>query len=151
MPAGASQQRPISTFSFATSVSPFGRPSVSTDPTDEELYSALKNYINMQNVMTVQKKAAIEPPVKQLPLVSGVTIKPTWPAFKQYYHHASRSAKSTRSCPASAFAAWLPFQRSVCACFEQLRAGSRSLRNHMIREPNFGQSPPLLSSIQGYV
>ena len=55
-PIGAPQQRPMSTFSFATSVNPFAGPSMSTDPTDEELYNALRNYLSTQDLMTVTKK-----------------------------------------------------------------------------------------------
>ena len=53
---GISQQRPTSTFSFATSVNPFAGPSMSTNPTDDELYSALRNYLSTQDLMTVTKK-----------------------------------------------------------------------------------------------
>ena len=55
-PVGASQQRPMSTFSFATSVNPFAGPSMSTNPSDEELYTALRNYLSTQDLMTVTKK-----------------------------------------------------------------------------------------------
>jgi chitin synthase len=48
-------QRPMSTFSMATSVGLFG-PSSSTNPTDEELFNALRNYLSTQDLMTVTKK-----------------------------------------------------------------------------------------------
>jgi chitin synthase len=47
--------RPISTFSMATSVGLFG-PSNSTNPSDEELFNALRNYLSTQDLMTVTKK-----------------------------------------------------------------------------------------------
>lgn len=53
---GPSQQRPMSTFSFATSVNPFATPSMSENPTDEELFQALRNYLSTQDLMTVTKK-----------------------------------------------------------------------------------------------
>lgn len=50
-------QRPMSTFSLATTVNPFaGGPSMSTDPTDEELITALRAYLSTQDLMTVTKK-----------------------------------------------------------------------------------------------
>lgn len=53
---GLPQQRPMSTFSFATSVNPFATPSNSENPTDEELFQALRNYLSTQDLMTVTKK-----------------------------------------------------------------------------------------------
>ena len=49
-------QRPMSTFSMATSVNPFAGPSQSENPTDEELFNALRNYLSTQDLMTVTKK-----------------------------------------------------------------------------------------------
>ncbi|KAF8634627.1 hypothetical protein AX15_000804 [Amanita polypyramis BW_CC] len=66
-PLGASQQRPVSTFSFATSVNPFAGPSMSIDPTDEELYNALRNYLSTQDLMTVTKKTAREAIIARFP------------------------------------------------------------------------------------
>jgi chitin synthase len=54
--AGAGMQRPTSTFSFATSVNPFAGPSMSENPTDEELFQALRNYLSTQDLMSVTKK-----------------------------------------------------------------------------------------------
>ena len=54
-PGMAGGPRPISTFSMATSVNMFG-PSNSTNPTDEELFNALRNYLSTQDLMTVTKK-----------------------------------------------------------------------------------------------
>lgn len=50
------QQRPMSTFSLATSVNPFANPSMNPDPTDDELFTALRNYLSTQDLMTVTKK-----------------------------------------------------------------------------------------------
>lgn len=55
MGGGMAQPR-MSTFSLATSVNPFAGPSNSTDPTDEELTQALRNYLSTQDLMTVTKK-----------------------------------------------------------------------------------------------
>ena len=55
-PSMGMQQRPMSTFSMATSVNPFAGPSMSTDPSDEELTQALRNYLSTQDLMTVTKK-----------------------------------------------------------------------------------------------
>ncbi|RPD67384.1 chitin synthase [Lentinus tigrinus ALCF2SS1-7] len=58
-PMAPGMQRPMSTFSMATTVNPFaGGPSMSTDPTDEELISALRAYLSTQDLMTVTKKTA---------------------------------------------------------------------------------------------
>ena len=52
-------QRPMSTFSLATTVNPFAAgPSNSVDPTDEELITALRAYLSTQDLMTVTKKYA---------------------------------------------------------------------------------------------
>jgi chitin synthase len=48
--------RPTSTFSMATTANLFAGPSQSTDPSDEELVSALRMYLSTQDLMTVTKK-----------------------------------------------------------------------------------------------
>ena len=48
--------RPMSTFSMATTV--FAGPSNNPNPTDEELYGALRTYLSTQDLMTVTKKYA---------------------------------------------------------------------------------------------
>lgn len=53
---GGMGQPRMSTFSLATSVNPFAGPSDKTDPTDEELVQALRNYLSTQDLMTVTKK-----------------------------------------------------------------------------------------------
>lgn len=53
---GPGQPRPMSTFSFATSVNPFATPSMTENPTDEELFQALRNYLSTQDLMSVTKK-----------------------------------------------------------------------------------------------
>lgn len=53
---GGIQQRPMSSFSMATSVNPFAGPSLNPNPSDEELFSALRNYLSTQDLMTVTKK-----------------------------------------------------------------------------------------------
>jgi chitin synthase len=60
--------RPMSTFSMATTVNPFGGgTSPSTDPTDEELLSVLKHYLSTQDLMTVTKKTAREAVTARFP------------------------------------------------------------------------------------
>jgi len=57
----ASGQRPMSTFSFATTANPFASgPSLNPNPTDEELFTALRNYLSTQDLMSVTKKTARE-------------------------------------------------------------------------------------------
>ena len=46
--------RPMSTFSMATTV--FAGPSNNPNPSDEELYEALRTYLSTQDLMTVTKK-----------------------------------------------------------------------------------------------
>lgn len=53
---GGLQQRPMSSFSMATSVNPFAGPSMNPNPSDEELFNALRNYLSTQDLMTVTKK-----------------------------------------------------------------------------------------------
>jgi chitin synthase len=51
------QQRPMSTFSMATSINPFmNAPSQNTNPSDEELLNVLRIYLSTQDLMTVTKK-----------------------------------------------------------------------------------------------
>ncbi|EGN94962.1 glycosyltransferase family 2 protein [Serpula lacrymans var. lacrymans S7.3] len=59
--------RPISTFSMATSVNPFAGPSMITDPTDDDLFNALRNYLSTQDLMTVTKKTAREAIMARFP------------------------------------------------------------------------------------
>ncbi|KAI0065969.1 glycosyltransferase family 2 protein [Artomyces pyxidatus] len=60
-------QRPMSTFSLATSVNPFAGPSMNPDPTDDELIQALRNYLSTQDLMTVTKKTAREAIMARFP------------------------------------------------------------------------------------
>ncbi|TFY68562.1 hypothetical protein EVJ58_g936 [Rhodofomes roseus] len=53
-------QRPMSTFSMATSVNPFAGPSMNPNPSDEDLVHALRQYLSTQDLMTVTKKTARE-------------------------------------------------------------------------------------------
>ena len=52
----AGGMRPMSTFSMATSVNPFSGPNMNPDPTDDELFTALRNYLSTQDLMSVTKK-----------------------------------------------------------------------------------------------
>jgi chitin synthase len=53
-------QRPMSTFSMATTANPFASQaalvSEKSDPTDEELLEVLRHYLGTQDLMTVTKK-----------------------------------------------------------------------------------------------
>jgi chitin synthase len=51
-----SMARPMSTFSMATTANLFTGPSQSTDPTEDELFNALRLYLSTQDLMTVTKK-----------------------------------------------------------------------------------------------
>ncbi|KAH8827732.1 chitin synthase [Flagelloscypha sp. PMI_526] len=56
-PPAIGQSRPMSTFSMATSVGGLGMgPSQNPNPTDDELFGALRNYLSTQDLMTVTKK-----------------------------------------------------------------------------------------------
>ncbi|KAH7887285.1 glycosyltransferase family 2 protein [Phlebopus sp. FC_14] len=56
-PPTVGDARPMSTFSMATSVNAFGGgPSMNPNPTDEDLFNALRNYLSTQDLMTVTKK-----------------------------------------------------------------------------------------------
>ncbi|KAF8642787.1 hypothetical protein AX16_009420 [Volvariella volvacea WC 439] len=60
-PAGTpGDARPMSTFSMATTVNLFAGPSTNPNPTDDELFTALRNYLSTQDLMTVTKKTARE-------------------------------------------------------------------------------------------
>ncbi|KIY65055.1 glycosyltransferase family 2 protein [Cylindrobasidium torrendii FP15055 ss-10] len=54
-------QRPMSTFSMATTMNPFASgPSDNANPSDEDLMNALRNYLSTQDLMSVSKKTARE-------------------------------------------------------------------------------------------
>lgn len=55
-PSAGVQQRPMSTFSMATTANMFAGPSMNPNPTDEDLFNALRNYLSTQDLMTVTKK-----------------------------------------------------------------------------------------------
>ncbi|EGO00358.1 glycosyltransferase family 2 protein [Serpula lacrymans var. lacrymans S7.3] len=57
--------RPTSTFSMATTV--FAGPNMNPNPSDEELYTALRNYLSTQDLMTVTKKTAREAMTARFP------------------------------------------------------------------------------------
>ncbi|CAG7853145.1 Chitin synthase 6; AltName: Full=Chitin-UDP acetyl-glucosaminyl transferase 6; AltName: Full=Class-V chitin synthase 6 [Serendipita indica DSM 11827] len=62
------QQRPMSTFSMATSINPLmSAPSQNPNPTDEELLSVLRMYLSTQDLMTVTKKTAREAVMARFP------------------------------------------------------------------------------------
>ncbi|KAK7037679.1 hypothetical protein VNI00_010904 [Paramarasmius palmivorus] len=70
MPAAQPQQR-MSTFSLATTVNPFAggpsTPSSNPNPSDEELFTALRQYLATQDLMTVTKKTAREAIMARFP------------------------------------------------------------------------------------
>ncbi|KAH7905136.1 glycosyltransferase family 2 protein [Hygrophoropsis aurantiaca] len=59
--------RPMSTFSVATSLNAFAGPSFNPNPTDDELFNALRNYLSTQDLMTVTKKTAREAIMAKFP------------------------------------------------------------------------------------
>ncbi|KAF6750973.1 glycosyltransferase family 2 protein [Ephemerocybe angulata] len=65
--AQAQPNRPMSMFSMATSVNPFAGPSTNANPTDEELFNALRNYLSTQDLMSVTKKTAREAIMAKFP------------------------------------------------------------------------------------
>ncbi|TFK24681.1 chitin synthase [Coprinopsis marcescibilis] len=72
---GGGQQRPMSTFSMATSVNPFAGPSQNPNPTDEELFNALRTYLSTQDLMSVTKKTAREAIMAKFPRADLTTKK----------------------------------------------------------------------------
>jgi chitin synthase len=56
LPAIRGYARPLLMFSMATSVNAFAGPSFNSNPTDDDLFNALRNYLSMQDLMTVTKK-----------------------------------------------------------------------------------------------
>ncbi|KIK53045.1 glycosyltransferase family 2 protein [Collybiopsis luxurians FD-317 M1] len=69
MPAANQETRPMSTFSMATTVNPFASsgPSQNPNPSDDELFSALRSYLGTQDLMTVTKKTAREAMAAKFP------------------------------------------------------------------------------------
>jgi chitin synthase len=72
---GGLQQRPMSSFSMATSVNPFAGPSLNPNPSDEELFGALRNYLSTQDLMTVTKKTTREAIMARFPKADLVSRK----------------------------------------------------------------------------
>ncbi|KAF7317673.1 Glycosyltransferase family 2 protein [Mycena kentingensis (nom. inval.)] len=66
MPA-AGGTRPMSTLSLATTANMFSGPSQNPNPTDDELFTALRNYLSTQDLMTVTKKTAREAIMAKFP------------------------------------------------------------------------------------
>ena len=56
MPILGQGQRPMSTFSMATTANPFAGPSMNPSPSDDDLFNALRGYLSTQDLMTVTKK-----------------------------------------------------------------------------------------------
>ncbi|THH06648.1 hypothetical protein EW145_g3945 [Phellinidium pouzarii] len=61
------QQRPMSSFSLATTMNPFAGPNMNENPTDTELFNALRAYLSTQDLMTVTKKTAREAIMAKFP------------------------------------------------------------------------------------
>ncbi|KAG7097579.1 hypothetical protein E1B28_004916 [Marasmius oreades] len=74
----AAQQR-MSTFSLATTVNPFAggpsTPSSNPNPSDEELFTALRQYLSTQDLMTVTKKTAREAIMARFPQADLISRK----------------------------------------------------------------------------
>lgn len=67
LPAIGGDARPLSMFSMATSVNPFAGPSFNPNPTDDDLFNFLRNYLSTQDLMTVTKKTAREAIMAKFP------------------------------------------------------------------------------------
>ncbi|KAF7345448.1 Glycosyltransferase family 2 protein [Mycena venus] len=67
MPAASGVPRPMSTLSMATTANMFSGPSQNPNPSDDELFSALRNYLSTQDLMTVTKKTAREAIMARFP------------------------------------------------------------------------------------
>ncbi|KAG1857448.1 glycosyltransferase family 2 protein [Suillus subluteus] len=67
LPAIGGDARPLSMFSMATSVNPFAGPSFNPNPTDDDLFNSLRNYLSTQDLMTVTKKTAREAIMAKFP------------------------------------------------------------------------------------
>ncbi|KAJ7483304.1 glycosyltransferase family 2 protein [Mycena latifolia] len=67
MPAASGIPRPMSTLSMATTANMFSGPSQNPNPSDDELFSALRNYLSTQDLMTVTKKTAREAIMARFP------------------------------------------------------------------------------------
>ncbi|KAJ7618983.1 glycosyltransferase family 2 protein [Mycena polygramma] len=68
MPAAqGGMQRPMSTLSMATTANMFAGPSQNPNPSDDELFTALRNYLSTQDLMTVTKKTAREAIMARFP------------------------------------------------------------------------------------
>ncbi|KAJ7036551.1 glycosyltransferase family 2 protein [Mycena alexandri] len=67
MPAAGGIPRPMSTLSMATTANMFAGPSQNPNPSDDELFSALRNYLSTQDLMTVTKKTAREAIMARFP------------------------------------------------------------------------------------
>jgi chitin synthase len=59
--------RPMSTFSLATTVGPMAVPSFNPNPSDDELFNALRTYLSTQDLMTVSKKTTREAIMAKFP------------------------------------------------------------------------------------
>jgi chitin synthase len=55
-PSFAAAQRPMSTFSMATTAGQFAGPSMDPNPSDDDLVNALRIYLSTQDLMAVTKK-----------------------------------------------------------------------------------------------
>ncbi|OCB87192.1 chitin synthase [Sanghuangporus baumii] len=70
------QHRPVSTFSLATTTNPFASgPSMNENPSDDELFSALQQYLLTQDLMTVTKKSARDAMAAKFPRADLSTRK----------------------------------------------------------------------------
>ncbi|KAJ7498041.1 glycosyltransferase family 2 protein [Mycena galericulata] len=67
MPAASGIPRPVSTLSMATTANMFSGPSQNPNPSDDELFTALRNYLSTQDLMTVTKKTAREAIMARFP------------------------------------------------------------------------------------
>lgn len=95
------QQRPLSTFSLATTMNPFaGGPNMNENPSDEELFSALRTYLSTQDLMSVTKKCVqffISPIISRsnaylFEFLAGLLVKRSWPSSRRPTSHLARNS-----------------------------------------------------------
>ncbi|OJA14066.1 hypothetical protein AZE42_09090 [Rhizopogon vesiculosus] len=67
LPAIGGDTRSLLIFSMATSVNAFAGPSFNSNPTDDDFFNALWNYLSTQYLMTVTEKTAREAIMAKFP------------------------------------------------------------------------------------
>jgi chitin synthase len=94
MPAASGIPRPMSTLSMATTANMFSGPSQNPNPSDDELFSALRNYLSTQDLMTVTKKYVLV--ISSRPTSDWIFLephaRPLWRDSRMRILHLERSS-----------------------------------------------------------